>query len=282
MLKSTELSDFWYCSFSTALLWMVNLCSTLFILTMTFERFYSIIKPHKAASFNTVKRAKIILSTVVILSILFNIPHLFITLSVGKNCVPFGSAIDSITGQFYYWFSLVVNFFLPFILLLMMNTFIIYTLRKRFRFTMARTQGQGHDKSQGQSSKMKEAEKQIFVTLLLVTFGFLILNAPAYSLFAYIRLYDYQKSAEAYAAYYLFYNVSRAAYSTNFAINFFFYVISGQKFRADLLKLLVCGVQHKSDNSSSSTVAEGLSRVTSEEVNKFQTIKDCHNEGKNN
>ena len=136
---------------------------------------------------------------------------------------------------------------------------------------MARTQGQGHDKDigQGQHSKMKEAEKQIFVTLLFVTFGFLILNAPAYSLFAYIRLYDYQKSAEVYAAYYLFYNVSRAAYFTNFAINFFFYVISGQKFRADLLKLLVCGAQHKSDNSSSSTVEEGLSCVTSEEVNKF-------------
>ena len=161
---------------------------------MTFERFYSIIRPHKAASFNTVKRAKIIVSFVVVLSIFFNIPHLFITLSVGKNCVPFGSAIDRISGQFYYWFSLVGNFFLPFILLLMMNnSFIIYTLGKRFRFTMARTQSRGHDKdiSQGQSSKMKEAEKQIFVTLLLVTFGFLILNAPAYSLFAYIRLYDY-------------------------------------------------------------------------------------------
>ena len=147
---------------------------------------------------------------------------------------------------------------------------------------MVKSRGQGHDKGQGQgqNSKMKEGEKQIFVTLLLVTFGFLILNVPAYSLFAYIRLYDYQKSAEVYAAYYLFYNVSRAAYFTNFAINFFFYVISGQKFRADLLKLLACGIQHKSDNSSIATISEGLSRVTSEEVNKFQTIKDCQNEGK--
>ena len=144
---------------------------------------------------------------------------------------------------------------------------------------MVKSRGQGHDKyqGQGQNSKMKEAEKQIFMTLLLVTFGFLILNAPAYSLFAYIRLYDYQKSAEVYAAYYLFYNVSRAAYFTNFAISFFFYVISGQKFRADLLKLFACGVRRKSDSSSSSNVSEGLSRVTSEEVNQFQTIKDCQN-----
>ena len=269
VLNSTDLSEFWYCSFSTALLWMVNLCSTLFILSMTFERFYSIIQPHKAASFNTVKRAKIIVSAVVILSIFFNIPHLFITLSVGKNCVPFGLAMVLVTGQFYYWFSLIVNFFLPFILLLIMNINIIHTLHKRLRSTMVSTkrQGQGHEHSKVQGSKMKDAEKQIFVTLFLVTFGFLILNAPAYSLFAYIRLYDYQKSVEVYAAYYLFYNISRAAYFTNFSINFFFYVISGRKFRADLLQLLSCGGRERSDNSSIPTVSEGLSRVTSDNVN---------------
>ena len=45
--------------------------------------------------------------------------------------------------------------------------------------------GQGHDKGkgQGQCSKMKGTEKQIFVTLLLVTFSFLILNCDFRRLF---------------------------------------------------------------------------------------------------
>ena len=98
---------------------------------MTFERFYSIIRPHKAASFNTVKRAKIFVTCIVCVSIVFNIPHLFTTKQVGKSCVPFGNAIVYITGQLYCWLSLTVNFFLPFLLLLIMNNIIIKTLRKR-------------------------------------------------------------------------------------------------------------------------------------------------------
>ena len=61
---STLPSTFWHCSIWVAISSFSNLCSTLFLLSMTFERFYSIIQPHKAVLLNTVKRAKItILST---------------------------------------------------------------------------------------------------------------------------------------------------------------------------------------------------------------------------
>ena len=109
-------SQFWYCSLSTTVLWVANLCSTLFILNMTFERFYSIIRPHKAALFNTVKRAKFSIVCSVIFSVSYNIPHLYITFSEGRRCGPFGRAMKTSIGQFYYWFSLFINFALPFIL----------------------------------------------------------------------------------------------------------------------------------------------------------------------
>ena len=201
---------------------------------MTFDRFYSIIKPHKAASFNTVKRAKIIIICIVCLSIAFNVPHLFITKQVGKSCVPFGNAIVYMSGQMYYWLSLTVNFFLPFLLLSIMNSVIIKTLKNRH---MINKKYQGQGQNEGQANRIRNVEKQIFVTLLLVTFGFLILNAPSYSLFVYVMLYDYEKSPQAFAGYYLFYEIGRETYYTNYGINFFFYVISGQKFRADVVRL---------------------------------------------
>ena len=40
-----------------------------------------------------------------------------------------------------------------------------------------------------------------------------------------------------HAGFYLFYNIGEKTYYTNSGINFFFYVMSGQKFRTDLLKL---------------------------------------------
>ena len=93
---------------------------------------------------------------------------------------------------------------------------------------------------------MKNAEMQIFVTLLLVTFEFLILTTPGYMMLLYTMLFDYTKTSKAFAGYYLFYHIGQKTYYTNNAINFFLYVISGQKFRTDLINLFrICSVQTK-------------------------------------
>ena len=50
--------------------------------------------------------------------------------------------------QFYYWLSFTINFVVPFVSLLVMNSVIINTLRKRSRFidTNSTEEGQGKDK----------------------------------------------------------------------------------------------------------------------------------------
>ena len=126
--------QFWYCKLTLTTMLMSFMCSTLFIINMTFERFYSIIKPHKAASFNMVKRAKITIFCSIICSILYNSPHVFLSSSVGRQCIPYGNALNVIYRQFYYWLSIVVNYLPPFILLLSMNSVIIHTLRQRSKF----------------------------------------------------------------------------------------------------------------------------------------------------
>ena len=68
-------NQYWYCTLAITILFSSFLCSTLLILSMTFDRFYSIIMPHKAASFNTVKRAKMTILCIVLFSIVYNIPH---------------------------------------------------------------------------------------------------------------------------------------------------------------------------------------------------------------
>ena len=160
-------NQYWFGTYITTLQWISTLCSTLLIVSMTFDRFYSIIRPHKAASFNTVKRAKVTIVCIVIFSILYNIPHLFTTSVEGRQAVPFGKGMDTILGQIYYWLSFIINFAAPFILLLIMNSFIIHTIRKRSNFTKS-----VNSKTDGQNSKFKNSERQIFVILILVTFRF--------------------------------------------------------------------------------------------------------------
>ena len=103
----------------------------------------------------------------------------------------------------------------------------------------------------------------IFVILLLVTFGFLILVTPSYILFVYVMFIDYTKSSQSFSGFTFFYSVSQKAYYLNYSINFYLYVISGNKFRADLATLFKAA--RCSDTSSPSVASSDTNstRMTS-------------------
>ena len=216
-----DTSGYLYCYLAIAVLFASFLCSTLLIVSMMFDRFYSIIRPHKAASFNTVKRAKITIICIVIFSILYNVPHLFISTSEHRQCLPYGKAMENLMGEFYYWLSFVINYALPFVLLLTMNSVIIHTIRERTTMSGRRSGSDDGTPGKSQTSKVKNSEAQIFAILLLVTFGFLILTTPSYLLFLFIMVVDFRTSPKVFAGYYLFYNVAEKLHYTNHGINFF-------------------------------------------------------------
>ena len=214
----------------------------LLILAMTFDRFYGIIKPHKVSSFNTVKRAKITSVCIILFGIIYNFPHIFFTLDVGNSCVPYGKTIGFTYGQVYYWLSFVVNYMFPFVALLVMNSFIIHTIRNRKN--LAAGQSGQHQKS---------SDSQIFIILLLVTFSFLLLTTPAYMLFLFNMIIDFNQSPRHQAGFQLFYSISEKTWYTNNAINFFLYIMSGTKFRKDFL--LLFGLYKRQENESDKTVS---------------------------
>ena len=228
----------WFCTIATGVLWASTLSSTLFILSMTFDKVYGIIKPHKAASFNTVKRGKITIICIVIFSHIFNIPYLFIVTNNGPECVTYLRGIEQ---ELFMWLSYFIQFIIPFTSLLSMNSVIIHTLRARSLLKILNNETQGQvqiqTQGQGQKSKTSNTEKQIFIILLLVAFSFFILITPFYAFHLYIEFVDFMESPKAFAEFFLFYQIMHKMYYTNNAINFFLYVISGQKFRKDLINL---------------------------------------------
>ena len=234
-----------------------NLWGVFLILAMTFDHFYGIIKPHKASSFNTVKKAKITCICVILFGIIYNIPHIFITRDIGYGCVPYGKAIEFTYGQLYYWLSFVVNYSFPFVALLVMNSFIIHTIRNRQSLVAS---GQTEQRS-------KSSETQIFIFLLLVTFSFLLLNTPSYTFFLVNMIIDFSQSPKSQAGIHLFDAITEKTWYTNNAINFFLYIMSGTKFRKDLIQLFgrYC-LQRKSSSNleidlpiSSNTKGTGVS-----------------------
>ena len=74
--------------------------------------------------------------------------------------------------------------------------------------------------------------------LLFVTFTFLILNIPTRTLVFYLTFYV-GNSPHYYASLHLLYQIGIQTYYTNHAINFFLYVMSGEKFRRDLRNMFI-------------------------------------------
>ena len=159
-------------------------------------------------------------------------------ISNGRQCL---LNIKSTFSVIYYWVSNILNSGFTFCSLLTMNCVIIHKLRMRPKLNSSRPEVKHNIQGQGQrevqESKLKNSDTQIYILLLLVTFSFLILTSPGLALFIYINFYDISATPQSYAGFFLFNSVANTTYFTNFAINFYLYVLSGQRFRADLTKL---------------------------------------------
>ena len=225
----------------------------------------------KLRHLNTVKKAKKIIVCIVIFSLIFNLPQWFIMSYQGRVCTNYAKMYLT-SVRVYFFMAFAVHFALPFVSLLGMNSVIIHVLRKRSLTMTVRSEGQGQDQSGG---KMRSAERQIYIMLLLVAFAFLLLHTPGYILVFYTNFGNYNQSPKAFAGYYLFYIVGSHLLYTNYGINFFLYVISGQKFRSDLLRLFNC--KKKTLHRGSSFVVTSVSTVqTSEPELSKPWRKYCH------
>ena len=146
-----------------------------------------------------------------------------------------------------------------------MNSVIIHTLRKRSNLHLSESSGQGQTESQ--NIKSKNPEKQIFITVLLITFVFLILNTPALAVVIYLTFYT-GNTAYYHAGLHLFFQVSDKTYVTNHGINVFLYVISGQKFRRDLRNLF--NSKRTNNNNTNNNILESTSRTLSSTISSME------------
>ena len=138
----------WYCVCQVFSTYSACLCSNYLLIAMTFERFYSITRPLKAASFNTVKKARIIIVCIFVFGFSYCIPFWTIAGNTGKTCVPNLYASDNVLAELYSSLIEGFIFLFPFVSLLNMNSIIIHTLRKRSRLNLSESTCQGQSEGQ--------------------------------------------------------------------------------------------------------------------------------------
>ena len=255
----------WECKLATfcALFALQN--SSFQVLAMTVDKYIAIKWPHKAATYSTPKRAKMIAVGLSVCAFTYNSPHFYLTHLLDGQCLAYGTG--GVLSKIYPWFSFVLNAIIPFTSLIYMNIVIVKAVRNSREMFAAKGTNTGTVINKGMDTRqktMKSDENQLTIMLLLVTTLFLILLCPTYIRFIYLAFADRDTPSQ-YANSMLFFQVSSKLYSTNSGINFFLYCISGQKFRKDLKEILFYrGISNRAitrDGSQSNAVCSNTSKT---------------------
>ena len=204
-----------------------SMIGSLVIVAMTFDKFFAIRFPHKSASFNTAKRAKIVIAIVFVFSIIYNLPQFYVTMLIDGHCMPY--ARQDIYNQMYIFVSFIFNGVAIFSALIIMNGFIIPAVRGRKKIL----QNMRDTEAKQQASN----ERQITIMLLMVSFLYILLIGPEFIHFVYFLIVPPDRDPLTYANFTFSYNINQKMFYTNNCINFFLYCLSGQKFRNDFLSL---------------------------------------------
>ena len=230
----------------------IGMIGSLIIVAMTFDKFFAIRFPHKSASFNTPRRAKIVVAIIVVVSVIFNLPHFFVTLLIDETCMPY--ARQGVWNQIFMFASFLINTVGVFVALIIMNGFIISAVRGRKKLL----QNMGESEKSSESKHQRSTERQITIMLLLVSFLYLILIGPGCIHFVNWLIVPPDRNPLTHANFTLSYNVCQKLFFTNNSINFFLYCISGQKFPTDLFSIFRCNTNRDKNRSESS----GLGSIT--------------------
>ena len=212
--------------------------STFQVVAMTIDKYIAIKWPHKAATYSSSGKVKLIALSLSVCALSYNSPHLFLSRVTGGQCIAYSA--DKLITRVYSWFSFVLNAIIPFTMLIYMNYIIVKTVRSSRKMftendtTTGATRNQG---MQGRQKTMKNAENQLTIMLLLVTTLFLILLCSTYIRFIYLSFVEMDTPLK-YANSMLFFQISFKLYATNGGINFLLYCVSGKKFRNDLKEIL--------------------------------------------
>ena len=215
---------------------------TFLVVAMALDKYIAVKWPHRAATYSTPRKAKLITVGVYVCVFIYNIPHFFLSSVIGGQCFNFG--ISNVFSRVYSWLSFVLNAIIPFTMLIYMNIVIVKAVRESRK--LFRVDERTDMSVDTRHTSMKNAENQLTKMLLLVTTLFLILLFPTYFRFIYM-VFVKQDTPVEYAKSMLLIQITALLYISNSGINFFLYCISGQKFRNDLKELWCCSGNRRKD-----------------------------------
>ena len=274
-------------------------CGVLIILALLVERVIAVMKPLKAAILLSPKRALIITFCIVIFSVIFNIPYIYVASVIQgaatdsyMHCA--SDAAGNVAAIIHSMANLILNGVLPFIAILVMNLMILYSIKsskhgiRKYNRDKSTTSGatevtednhgspqkqkttemcsgstamsnespnpEGADAIDGDNKPHKtisgpragsfrgrnQRNRQLTWMTIVMTIAFIVCTLPKFVHILIFRNIDYQHSPARQLWFGWSGTIAQMLNTLNSAINFFMYVLTGSRFRADLLNLFQC------------------------------------------
>ena len=258
-------SDFG-CKILILLVYSTYQASSWFLVMLTFERVFCIVRPHKVKLYFTTKKAIIAVCVIVVLITGHN-THVFygfgnhpVSEFLGREGCQI-SQENYITFYRYYWhwIHFATSYIVPCTAIVFGNTFIVYKLRNSAmdskRAETASASNTRKNDTNGTTSKLRptrlsKQKKSVTLMLIMLSLIFIISQTPL-TIFLICEshlLYDANKYACTDFLEYLdkagkFKFTEAIVHNLgylNSSINFFLYVLSGSRFRKDVKALLMC------------------------------------------
>lgn len=217
----------------TALIWTT--------VVINLERYMAVCRPFEALTYCSATKSKLILIIISILSAGFNMCRFW------ENKIVSGKIVRFLTNDPFYiefyslWLSFVFKFMLPFMILVIVNIFIVTTLFRRKRASQIRTHHENR------------CDYKTSFMILLFTFSFLFFNlSPFFHHFFAASCFRWRlKFCETFTLYKpLIIHVVNVMITLNGCMPFFIYFVCCGSFRSRLRYLFACKRGNRTPNLS--------------------------------
>ncbi len=263
VFSSESQADRHKCQISTLIFQSLACYGVCLIVLMTLDRCLAVKLPLEVKVWRTPTGAVITVFVSLVFVIGINLPYYFLAgYDDKRQCVALADDNDYST-LVYAWCYFIIVSFLPCVGILIMNTIIICTLKRRRQFLNQRrskaremnevTSGSKYQDSEGEEKKSERIstclmhrrsarERQMTFVLLLVSFAVLLLTEPQYIRRIVYLILDQEavSTPRSQASFILVHAITQKLFYTNNALNFYLYILGSKKFRTDFLNVFRC------------------------------------------
>ena len=273
-----DMSD-WSCKFITMAGYTVSVYSVWLLIAVTVERYIVTVHSLRASTMCTQGRAVKTIVCILILLLSINLHFLWTTQiqtttrngEIIQRCNG-ASGYEHLIKQVWPWVDACLYCILPFIIICILNCLIVQKviISRKSRHLLAGSRLSSSSSNSPRSSN--ESSARVTIMLLTISFTFLICTLPMNVTMIHQAYRGFNAlSLQEEASYRLARTISELLMYTNHSINFYLYLLTGNKFRQQLLTML-CPCNRTLTNVNYSVVTQDVNRTTKVNMDTEMTV----------